>query len=319
MDPSKGAVLQDQTAMGLRLSDGTQTTVVKQSLSPDIGVSTGRTKVMSLSASGRNFVISSNGKVSQMERADDVDESSSGYSSRESHYGENRGFRMKSQKSPLKTVYLVKESEKALGFKDITSKDDASLLDCCQNAGEVVGERRESPGAVNGSSLCNDTSSSLQERTETLEEVKAIGDDVEIEIHRQSCSTSSSRDDLAAFADSKKLYRQPRMHMEDDTVDHLSPDKTVGSDQLQTISCRVDETKFFTNDKEIREVATQIDTTDHELFEECSNLRQLNLELEEKLKSSNDIFDVTIQRLEKQLNNGKWACCIASNWNVNLT
>lgn len=308
MDPSEGAVLQDQTAMGLRLSDSTQTTIGKQNLSPDFGLSNGRTKVMSLSASGRNFVVTSNGKVNENGRADDVDESSSGYSSRESQYGENRGFRIKSQKSPLKTVYLAKEPEKSSSIKYGNSKDDVGLLDNCQSAREVTGEQRETPGVVNGQ--CQDNSSSLQQRTEVLEEVTVIDDDRKIEIRRQSCSTSSSRDEITAFTDSKKIYRQPRIEMQDDTLDHLSPDKTVENVQLQTPACRVDEKIFLNKDKEIREVATQIDSADHELFEECSNLKSLNLELEEKLKSSNNMFDLTIKRLEKQLNNGKWVFCI---------
>ena len=291
--------------MGLRLSDSTQTTIAKQSLSPEFGISRGRTKVMALNASGRNFIVSSNGKIDASDRTDDVDETSSGYSSRESQCGENRGARVKSQKVPPKIVFLSKEVEKSPAFKNGGTKDNSSLQHVHQSEGETIASKGELSAVSDGGIQSKDTLFSLPQRKEAIEEVNETDFDRRLEICSHSCSTCSCREELLSCADRQKFYRQPRIDVQDDTPDHLLPDKLGGNEQFLGLDSRIKVKASDKSDKEFKEVGTQLDFTDHELFQEFSSLKVLNTELEGKLKSCNDVFELAIKRMEKQLENGK--------------
>ena len=304
MDRTKEEFLQSGPDLGLRIPDAIHGIA---NLSPEFGAADGRTKVMSLNTSGRNFVVSSNGKLDEIGRSDDVDETSSGYSSRESQCGENIVSRIKPQKS-IKPIVLAKEGEISTNVKVDNGNDDNKLEENCERVRELVKNSKTDLSAVsNLDTRSRDTLFSLKQRTKTLDEIKEVGGNKQVEICRQTCSTCSCSKELGNFADSKKIYRQPLGDTQDDTLYHLTPDKTVENGHFHYHEKRDHFTPVHKKGQEFREGATQTDFIKRELFEECSNLKKLNGELEDKLKSCNDDFDLAIKRLEKQLNNGKWA------------
>lgn len=307
MDPYQREVVK-QTNMGLRVADGKQLSM-KENLKGDFELSDGKTKVMSVSTSGRPFNVNSNGKIEVNGRNDDVDESSSGYSSRESQYGEGQVVRFKPQKL-VKPVILVKEADN-LSINESKDNEECKLtIDDNENRGE---SSRSTNKTSESSSNQERQLFAAKEFDSLLPKTNIPGGKNEDVIDNQSsfcrktCSTCSCSKEQGDFIDNQKIYRQPRVDLEDDTRDHLPPDKLVENGHPLYHEDREIISLKNRKNGELGERSTQTDQSVPELFEECSILKKLNNELEEKLKTANDEFDITIKRLEKQLVNGKWA------------
>lgn len=277
-----------------------------ENLSTDFGIANGRTTIMSLNSSGRNFVVSSSAKVVENGRADDPDEASSGYSSRESRYGEKRDSRGCSQKVPPKIVLLVEEDERGALPVNGGVAVGKKLQDMQQDSGELIEIKRESPIVVNADGELEDRVLLSKEETNSLETRIVTDCDTELKDCITSYSSRSRSEEIVALADSRAIRRQPRIELEDDTLRHFPLDKNKENELELNDTKPVDSNICFNQRKEYKDGATQTDFAFHELYEECLSLKKVNGELVEKLNSSNNRFAVTIKYLEKQLNNGKW-------------
>ena len=279
-----------------------------ENLSTDFGIANGRTTIMSLNSSGRNFVVSSSAKVVENGRAEDADETSSGYSSRESRYGEKRDSRGSSHKVPPKIVLLVEEEERTAPSVNGSVAVGKKSHNMYQISGELIEAKRESPVVFNADSQLEDRVLLSKQEASSLENRIVTDCDTELKDCIKSYSTRSRSEETVGLADSRTIRRQPRIEVEDDTCRHFPTDKTKEKEFEVNVnpSKRGDSSICFSQKKEVRDGATQTDFAYHEIFEECLNLKKVNCELVEKLNTSNNRFAVTIKYLEKQLNNGKW-------------
>lgn len=314
VDPCQGPRMQPPE-MGLKVRESSQI-LLKENLAKDFEKSDGRTTVMSVSTSGRTFNVKSNGKMGDIGLNEDVDESSSGYSSRESHSGEGQVARNRPQKSSK--ILLVKDADKSSRIKNEKVRDEKSLL----INGSVVKRTVEDKGE-----LTEPQAKPSSGKAQSYEKPKNISEQskVDVVINKEdiclkTCSTCSCAKEQGVIVDSQKIYRQRRVEvLEDNRGDDITPDqrnenRTPFGDGDGEITAKDWEICRAFKDQEI-----QTDYLEPELFQECSSLKMLNVELEERLRLSNVEFDITIKRLEKQLDNGKWAVCFLSNFAIEFS
>ena len=250
---------------------------------------------MAVSTSGKNFMIDNSGKIDEKGRIDDVDETSSGYSSRESHCGENqdRVHRAKVQKSP-KMVLVLNDKGRTIHEKESVDKVE-----------RITENLSRASNPVPGFQLNDTTNLDFKQLNEKLQRFSSVAsqtdDDVteHFPLPNKICSCLGNSN---AFPADPTVFRQPRIDLENDTVEEIPSDKT---NQKTGNKLLLDGISKKTKTKTRREIETQTDKVDYTLLEECKNLRMYNLELEEKLSKFNDAFDVVVKELERELLNGE--------------
>lgn len=306
----------DET-MGLRLTDSR----VREQETLDglhrqkVDAVDGKTTIMAVSASTKSFMVDNKSKFDEQRRFDDVDETSSGYSSRESHYGENQersASRPKSQKS-TKNQLVIKE-------------DCISTQTNNEQDGTTVSIGNQSPiSKENCKETLEDSCSCPRQETDLIRansDVLKLGQssDKQISIALQTdenladycnktCSTCSCPEALKHLKTDKKFFQPPRLSQQDDTLDPRLPDIRSESKHLSNSDSGQLKAKSKSITRESKEKSTQTKLWKPEPDQELKNLIEINAELEQKLHATNERFDGITKNFECQLLSGKKPDC----------
>eukprot|EP00795_Rhopilema_esculentum_P016864 gene16864-8340_t len=281
--------------MGLRLRDSGVSSDNGSNYIQKFDVGEGKTTIMAVSTSGKNFMIDNSGKIDEKGRIDDVDETSSGYSSRESHCGENqeRIHRAKVQKSP-KMVLVLNDKGRTVHENESVDKVE-----------RIMENLSRASNPVPGFQLNDTTDLDFKQLNEQLHRFSSVASQTDndvtehVPLPNKICSCLG---DSNAFPADPTVCRQPRIDLENDTVEEIPSDKTNQRTENKLLPGGISK---ITKKKTQKETETQTDKLDYNLLEECKNLRMYNLELEEKLSKFNDAFDVVVNQLERELLNGE--------------
>ena len=302
--------------MGLRLTDSR----VREREALDgvhrqkAGAVDGKTTIMAVSACTKSFMVDNKSRCDEQRRFDDVDEASSGYSSRESHYGETQERCLSRPKSQKSTKSQLDIQENCISTQKNNEQDESTV--------SIVNIGNRSPSLKeNRKEIFEDSCSCPREETDLVHEnldVLKLGQSSDKHLSvalqtdenlgdycKKTCNTCSCPGALKHLKTDKNLFQPPRLSPQDDTLDPRLPDIRSESKDLSDGDQLKAKSKSITLTRESKEKNTQTKPWKPERDQELKNLMEINAELEQKLLAANEIFDGIAKNFECQLLSGK--------------
>ena len=300
--------------MGLRLADSRvreRDALLDGVHKQKAGAVDGKTTIMAVSACTKSFMVDNKSRCDEQRRFDDVDETSSGYSSRESHYGENQERSPSRPKSQKPTKHQLDIKENCISTQT-NNEQDERILNSGNQSPSLKEDRKEN--FEDSCSCPREETDLVHENLDVLKSGQssdkhlsvALQTDENLGDHcNKTCSTCSCPEALDHLKTDKNLFQPPRMSPQDDTRDPRLPDIRSESKDLSDGDQLKTKSKSRTLTRESKEKNTQTKPWKPEPDPELKNLMEINAELEQKLFAANEKFDGIAKNFECQLLSGK--------------